>query len=239
MTPDLDELKPRAQKLGLHGLVEHWGELTDGEAWMGRLTLWEETERQRRSLERRLRTARVGSFKSMADFDWKWPRRCDREAIEDLLRLRFINESANAILVGPNGVGKSTVAKNVAYQAVMGGHTVRFVTASEMLNELASQDGASALQRRLKRYIQPQLLVIDELGYLSYGNRHARASRAAAGGRSPPPRCPVLARPTPLAPRAPWGTSPTSSTRHVRDARYLSGHGLIALSVASPTSPRS
>jgi len=77
------------------------------------------------------------------------------------------------VLVGPNGVGKSMIARNIAYQAVIEGHTVLFTTASQMLNELAAQDGDSALRRRLKRYAHPQLLVIDEIGYLSYGNRHA------------------------------------------------------------------
>jgi DNA replication protein DnaC len=70
-------------------------------------------------------------------------------------------------------VGKTTVAKNIAYQAIIQGHTVLFTTAGQMLNELAAQDGASALRRRLKRYAQPQLLLIDEVGYLSYSDRHA------------------------------------------------------------------
>ena len=87
--------------------------------------------------------------------------------------MSFFTTRGNAVLVGPNGVGNSTVARNIAHQAVIEGHTVLFTTASQMLNELAAQDGDSALRRRLKRYTHPQLLVIDEIGYLSYGNRHA------------------------------------------------------------------
>ncbi|MFT5433320.1 MAG: DNA replication protein DnaC [Myxococcota bacterium] len=117
--------------------------------------------------------ARIGPFKPLADFDWTWPKRCERTAIDELVALRFMADRANAILLRPNGVGKSTIAQNTANEALLAGHTVRFVTASEMLNELASQDGASALRRKLARYVQPQLLVIDELGYLSYSNRHA------------------------------------------------------------------
>ena len=89
------------------------------------------------------------------------------------MRLSFMAETGNAVLVGPNGVGKSTIARNIAHQAVMEGHTALFTSASGMLNELAAQDGDSALRRRLKRYTHPELLVIDEIGYLSYGNRHA------------------------------------------------------------------
>jgi DNA replication protein DnaC len=77
------------------------------------------------------------------------------------------------VLLGPNGIGKSMIAQNLAYQALLRGATVRFTSASAMLNELAAQETASALQRRLRRYVNPSLLVIDEVGYLSYDNRHA------------------------------------------------------------------
>lgn len=173
MSPLTDDLNARCQALGLYGVVAHWDEIEPDAPWLRQLVEWEEAERARRSLERRIRMARIGTFKSIADFDWTWPKRCDRTAIQELLELRFMTDTANAILLGPNGVGKSTIAQNVAHQALLAGHNVRFVTASEMLNELASQDGASALRRKLARYVQPQLLIIDELGYLSYSNRHA------------------------------------------------------------------
>jgi DNA replication protein DnaC len=76
-------------------------------------------------------------------------------------------------LSGPNAVGKTTIAQNIAYQAVLKGHTALFTTAASMLNELAALDSDSALRRRIKHYVQPALLVIDEVGYLSYSNRHA------------------------------------------------------------------
>ena len=121
----------------------------------------------------RLKGARLGRFKPLADFDWRWPKQCDREAIEELMRLGFLDEAANAVLLGPNGVGKSTVARNIAHQALLHGHSVLFTSAAHMLNELAAQDGDNALRRRLARYVRPRLLVIDEVGYLSYSNRHA------------------------------------------------------------------
>ena len=87
--------------------------------------------------------------------------------------LAFLEETANAILVGPNGVGKSTIARNIAHQAVLAGHTVLCTSAAQMLNELAAADGDNALRRRLALYARPRLLLIDEIGYLSYSNRHA------------------------------------------------------------------
>ncbi|MCP5090993.1 MAG: ATP-binding protein [Gammaproteobacteria bacterium] len=170
----LEAMPDRAKRLGLWGLLAHWEELNvQDQSWLQRLLDWEEHERQRRSLERRLRQAHIGRFKPLADFDWHWLVKGDRVAVEELMTLEFIGEAANAVLLGPNGVGKSTIARNIAYQSVLQGHTVRFVSASEMLNELAAQDGDGALRRRLKLYAQPSLLVIDELGYLAYGNRHA------------------------------------------------------------------
>lgn len=173
MTMNASEtLHARAQALRLNGLVEHWAEV-DGAEWVAPLLQWEEDERRHRSLQRRVRAARLGRFKSLSDFDWQWPERIDRAAIEELMTLSFLKEATNVVLMGPNGVGKSTLAQNVAYQALLHGHTVLFTSASQMLGELAALDSDSALRKRLHRYTAPDVLLIDEVGYLSYGNRHA------------------------------------------------------------------
>ena len=167
-----DPLMERARALGLHGIVAHWDDIEET-GWLSALIDWEEEERRSRSLKRRLADARLGQFKPLADFDWDWPRRCDRMAVEDLMTLDFLKEAANLVLVGPNGVGKSTIAANIAYRAVLQGHTARFATAASILGELAALDSDTLLQRRLRFYARQHLLVIDEVGYLSYSNRHA------------------------------------------------------------------
>ena len=167
-----DLLRVRAKVLKLHGMLAHWDEISET-GWIESLIQWEEQERARRGLERRLKSARLCRFKPLADFDWSWPGQCDREAVNDLIQLNFLDQASNVILVGPNGVGKSTIARNIAHQAVLQGHSVLFIGASQMLNELAAQDGDSALKRRLAKYARPHLLAIDEVGYLSYSNRHA------------------------------------------------------------------
>jgi DNA replication protein DnaC len=167
-----DPLLARAKALKLYGLLAHWSEVAASD-WLAPLIEWEEAERARRSLERRLGNAKLGRFRALADFDWDWPKRCDRAAIEELMGLGFIQEAANAILVGPNGVGKSTLARNIAHQAVLAGHTVLCTSAGHMLGELAGADGDRALRHRLSLYTRPHLLLVDEIGYLSYSNRHA------------------------------------------------------------------
>ena len=162
----------RAENLHLYGLLAHWTEIEDNH-WAIQLIEWEEAERARRSLERRLSSAHIGRFKPMADFDWHWPEQCDRLAITELMSLEFLKTATNAILVGASGLGKTTIAQNIAQQAVMHGHTVLFTSAGQLLGDLAALDSDSALRRRLRFYAAPTLLVIDEMGYLSYSNRHA------------------------------------------------------------------
>ena len=167
-----DPLRARAEALHLHGLAAHWSEAVT-QAWVEPLLAWEERERANRSLERRLRSARIGRFRPLCDFDWSWPKRCDRAAIDALMTLDFLKDATNVVLVGPNGVGKSTLARNIAHQALIAGHTVLFTSAGHLLGDLSALDSDSALRRRLRHYARPRLLVIDEVGYLSYSNRHA------------------------------------------------------------------
>jgi DNA replication protein DnaC len=174
MSPNLNpnSLRDRASALRLHGVLAHWSELANAD-WLAGLIQWEEEARAQRSLDRRIGAARIGRFKALADFDWRWPKQCDRSAIEALMALDFIKEGVNVVLRGPNGVGKSMLARNVAHQALVQGYTVRFTTAGELLGDLAALDSDAALRRRLRHYAAPDLLVIDEIGYLSYSNRHA------------------------------------------------------------------
>ena len=171
-TQSPDILREGARRLGLYGLLAHWSEVVQ-EDWLPRLIEYEEAERQRRSLEKRLKQARIGSFKPMVDFDWQWPKKIDRQSIEELFSFEFVAEPANVVLVGPNGIGKTMIAQNLAHQALLRGLTVRFTSSSEMLHKLARLHSDLSLHHHLQRYCQPHVLVVDEVGYLSYDSRYA------------------------------------------------------------------
>ena len=126
----------------------------------------EEIHRTKRSLEGRLQRARIGRFKPIADFDWNWPKKIERDLIERALTLEFIREGRNLALIGSNGLGKTMLARNIAHQAVLAGFSVLCISAAELIEDLRSCS-PETLRRRLARYTRPHLLAIDEVGYLS------------------------------------------------------------------------
>lgn len=148
-----------AQKWSARSLLEHMAKV-------------ESEDKAQRSLERRLKRSRIGRFKPMADFDWAWPKQIDRALIGSALALEFLTEGRNFILMGPNGIGKTMVLKNIAHNAVLAGHSVLVRTAAELLDELDC-DSPDMRRRRLRKYTRPRLLCVDELGYLSYDDHAA------------------------------------------------------------------
>jgi DNA replication protein DnaC len=102
--------------------------------------------------------------------------------------LDFLAQRENVIVVASHGLGKTMLAKNLVHQAILAGHSARFLTAADLILDLRKQDTARALQHRLRTYMRPALLAIDEVGYLSY-DAHAAdllfKSSAAATSRSP------------------------------------------------------
>jgi DNA replication protein DnaC len=133
----------------------------------------EQQERARRSLERRLARSRIGRFTPMSEFDWAWPKRLDRAAVEAALRLEFLADARNVVLVAAQGLGKTMIAQNIAHAAVLAGTHVLFTTAAQLLLDLGSQESTRGLARRLNHYATRGLLLVDEIGYLSYDGRAA------------------------------------------------------------------
>lgn len=178
----MSQLKEKARKLRLRVIVSNWDHYSRQD-WLEPFLLAEEQERDRRSFEKRIREARIGHFKPLSEFDWTWPTQIDRQQVEELFGLGFLKENSNVILVGTNGLGKSMIAQNLAHTALMQGVPTRFVKASDMLNELIECDGSIERRKCLKKYCNIHLLVIDELGYLSYDTRFADLLYEVVSGR--------------------------------------------------------
>lgn len=158
---ELDDLIARATK-------QKWSPLQLIEA----IARSESADRASRNLQRRLKLARLGRFKPIADFDWDWPKKIDRELVERALRLGFLEEKHNLILMGANGLGKTCIAKNIAYRAVTVGKSVIFRTASELISDL-NCESHHLRRRKFRAYARVDLLCIDEIGYLSYDSNAA------------------------------------------------------------------
>jgi DNA replication protein DnaC len=133
----------------------------------------EEADRTQRGVERRLKRSRVDTFKPMADYDWNWPKEIDRSLVESVLRLDFLQENRNVVLVAPQGLGKTMIAQNIAHRAALTGHSVLFISAAQLLLDLGAQETTRALERRFKHYAKIGLLVLDEIGFLAFDNRNA------------------------------------------------------------------
>ena len=158
---DLDDFLSRAIKnrWSPHQVIDH-------------LVRAETDERSRRSLERRLRLSGLKGFKSMADFDWAWPTKIEREVIERALTLDFLKEARNLVLVGRNGLGKTMIAQNICHAAVLAGSSVLFRSAPALLEELHRQT-PEGRRRKLRGYANVGLMCIDEVGYLSFDDKAA------------------------------------------------------------------
>src|SRR5260370_40283968 len=122
---NLETLRERLLPLGLHGLLANVETILH-EPWLPQLLQIEETERSRRSFRRRLKAARLQKYNPMADFEWTWPTQCDRPLVEELFSLNFTEEPANIVLIGPNGIGKTRIAKNPLHQPVLHAHPAPF-----------------------------------------------------------------------------------------------------------------
>lgn len=134
----------------------------------------EQREREVRNLARRAKIAALGTPKTLDRFDWNHPRAIDRELFDQLhSSLDFIRRGENVLLRGQAGVGKTTLAQTLGLRALERGYTVRFCTLPAALADLLKQESIPATERRLRRYTSPDLLVLDELGYVPCDSRAA------------------------------------------------------------------
>jgi DNA replication protein DnaC len=122
--------------------------------------------KQQRSITNRIKKAKFSCIKTLEQFNWSHPSKINRMQIENLFRLNFIDEKKNIILLGNCGLGKSHLAVALAHKACNKGYSTLFTPAVDIINNLSAATAVNSLDKAIKKYILPRVLVIDELGYL-------------------------------------------------------------------------
>ena len=133
----------------------------------------EQTVRQQRALERRLREARLPKRKTLAEYDFNFPKKIPKTAIVRLFDCDFIPRHGCAVLIGPTGTGKTHLLNALGHTACERGYSARYTRVVDMLNYLTTAQINGRLAKALKTYVRPQVLLLDELGYLPIDKRGA------------------------------------------------------------------
>jgi len=160
--------------LKLPAIQAHYSELAQAAAqqswshveYLSRLVEAQYQQHLQHTVQRRLQTARFPVVKTLEQFHWDWPKKINRLQVQNLFRLEFLAQKANAIFLGTVGLGKSHLAIALGYAACQECHTVLFANAIDAINHLSAAQKKSALKTELSKYLRPELLILDEIGYL-------------------------------------------------------------------------
>lgn len=175
VTPsDLKRLDAHLDALHLSHVKAQYQELATAAAqkqishlvYLAELIEAEANARETRAIARRIRQARFPYLRTIEDFEWTWPKKINRPQIQNLFRLAFVPSNTNVVLISTVGLGKTHIAIALGHAACIGGHSVLFTTAVDIINTLAAAQSAGRLKREIARYLKPDLLIIDELGFL-------------------------------------------------------------------------
>jgi DNA replication protein DnaC len=141
--------------------------------YLRRLIEGEYNHQRQRRIQGRIKAAHFPVIKTLEQFNWSWPKKINRLQVQNLFRLEFIPQKANVVLLGTVGVGKTHLAIALGYAACLEGHSVLFAGAIEVINDLQDAQKTGGLKRALKKYLRPQLLILDEVGYLPIDQKGA------------------------------------------------------------------
>ena len=119
-------------------------------------------ERFRQALKR----TKLPAMKTLEQFDFGFQPSIDQSQIRELRTLRFVHEAGNVVFLGPPGVGKTHLAIALTVEAVRAGFSAQYITAHDLVSDLGKAAREGRLDRRLRAFVNPRVLVVDEMGYL-------------------------------------------------------------------------
>jgi DNA replication protein DnaC len=158
----LPHIKAHHSESARQAAAQNW----DHQEYLRRLIDGEFAQRQQRRVERRVKAARFPILKTLEQFRWDWPKKINRLQVQNLFRLEFVPQKGNVIFLGTVGLGKTHLATALGYAACLEGYSVLFADAITIVNDLIAAQKAGFLKRALKKYLRPQVLCCDEVGYL-------------------------------------------------------------------------
>lgn len=127
---------------------------------------YERAQRQQRNLEVRTKLAHLPYRKTLEEFDFSFQPSIDERMVRELATMTFVGRQENVILLGPPGVGKSHLAVALGVEAIRQGLSVYFVSLTQMMSDLRKAYEENRLDRRMRVYLRPKLLIVDEVGYM-------------------------------------------------------------------------
>ena len=172
----LEQARAYLERLGLESAAAVLDQRLDQAArrevshaeFLAELLAVEASARRERYLKARTRLAHLPFHKTLEQFDFSFQPSIDERQVRELAQLAFLREAANVLLLGPPGVGKTHLAVALALRAIEAGYATYFVRAHDLVEDLRRALADQRLQRRLRVYVAPKLLVIDEFGVWPY-----------------------------------------------------------------------
>jgi DNA replication protein DnaC len=173
MTP-IERIQTSLQSLGLKAIEARLESLLEQASkkessyadFLNELLACEVDARRTRYLRARLQLAHLPFVKNFDQFEFAFQPSIDERQIRELRTLRFIHEASNVIFLGPPGVGKTHLSVSIAEAAIQAGFGAYFMTAHDLVHDLGRAYREGRLDRRMRVYLAPKVLIIDEMGYL-------------------------------------------------------------------------
>jgi DNA replication protein DnaC len=167
----LPGIDANACDLAQQAAKEEWDYLT----FLEQALQCEKRSRHQRKQHIFTRMAGFPSLKTLEDFDFNFASGVPKKQVMELATLSFIERQENIVMLGPSGIGKTHIAIALGYQAVQAGIKTRFISASDLILQLATAQRQENYKQVMQRsVVAPRLLIIDEIGYLPFNAHEAK-----------------------------------------------------------------